>query len=169
MLGHDAGDALGSRTRPHPESVIQTATGRVVALKVHRCRWSGAYPENSLPAIDECYREAVARVEIDVCMLRDADFLVVHDLDLDGATTESGPVAALTRHAAQSLRLRHDGHVSAERPPLFSEVVALIRAQPFLTLMELDLKELRPMPWPRVEVAIGAARQTITFCRGFRR
>ena len=151
MLGHDAGDALGSRTRPHPESVIQTATGRVVALKVHRCRWSGAYPENSLPAIAECYREAVARVEIDVCMLRDADFLVVHDLDLDGATTESGPVAALTRHAAHSLRLRHDGHASAERPPLFSEVVALIRAQPFPTLMELDLKELRPMPWPRVE------------------
>ena len=76
MLGHNPGDALGSRTRPHPESVIQTATGRVVALKVHRCRWSGAYPENSLPAIAECYREAVARVEIDVCMLRDADFLV---------------------------------------------------------------------------------------------
>src|ERR687886_2290747 len=105
MLGHDPGDALGSRTRPHPESVIQTATGRVVALKVHRCRWSGAYPENSLSAIAECYREAVARVEIDVCMLRDADFLVVHELELRDSTNGHGPVAEVARADVASLRL----------------------------------------------------------------
>jgi len=46
-----------------------------------------AYPANSLPAIEECYRAAVARVEIDASMLRDADFLVVHDLTLDDSTT----------------------------------------------------------------------------------
>ena len=40
----------------HPDSVIRTASGREVQLKVHRCLWSGAYPENSLSAIAECCR-----------------------------------------------------------------------------------------------------------------
>jgi glycerophosphoryl diester phosphodiesterase len=123
----------------------------MVALKVHCCLWSGLYPENSLPAIEECYREAVARVEIDLCLLRDADLLVVHDLELDRSTNGVGPVADVTRQEAQRLRLRWEGRLTAERPPLLSEVVALIRQQPYPSLMELDLKNLQPLPWPRVE------------------
>lgn len=68
---------------PHPESVIRTATGRVVPLKAHRCIWSGAYPENSLPAIAECHCATVARAEIDLQMPRDADFLVFHDSEVE--------------------------------------------------------------------------------------
>ena len=137
-------------TTPHPQSIIQT-DDRVVQLKVHRALWSGAYPENSLAAIEECYRADVARLEIDVCMLADADFLVVHDLHLDDATDGTGLVRNKTAREAAALRLVHDGHVSAERPPLLSEVVALIAAQRAGSLIELDLKEMEPMPWPRVE------------------
>ncbi|MCZ7568034.1 MAG: glycerophosphodiester phosphodiesterase family protein [Ardenticatenaceae bacterium] len=137
--------------RPHPESVIRTTGGRIVDLKVHRCLWSGTYPENSLPAIEECYREAVARVEIDVCMLRDADFLVIHDLERGDSTNGSGPVGDRTRREAQSLRILWDDRLSTERPPLFSEMAGLIREQASPTLMELDLQEVRPIPWPRVE------------------
>lgn len=136
---------------PHPESIIYTATGHRVDLKVHRGLWSGSHPENSLPAIEECYRVGVSRLEIDVCMLRDADFLVVHDLHVDDATTGTGPVVEHTRHAAAALRLMHNGQPSSERPPLLSEVVALIGAQSTGTLIELDLKELAPMPWQRVD------------------
>ncbi|MDB5056549.1 MAG: glycerophosphoryl diester phosphodiesterase [Chloroflexi bacterium] len=136
---------------PNPESVIRTAAGRVVQLKVHRGLWSGDYPENSLPAIEECYREAVARTEIDIHMLRDADFLVLHDPEVDASTTGTGAVADLTRQEAGSLRLRFGGGISAERPPLFSEVVALIAAQPYPTLVELDLPGFQPLPWPRAE------------------
>lgn len=137
--------------RPHPESIIRTATGREVQLKAHRCLWSGAYPENSLPAIEECYRAAVARAEIDLHMLRDADFLVLHDPRVDDATTGTGAVDALTRRETQSLRLLVKGSVSPERPPLFSEVVALIRDLPSPTLMELDLVTFQPLPWARAE------------------
>lgn len=136
---------------PHPESVIHTTTGHRVELKVHRGLWSGTYPENSLPAIEECYRAGVARLEIDVCMLHDVDFLVVHDLHVDHATNGTGAVAELTRKAAGALRLLHNGQPSTERPPLLSEVVELIGAQSTATLIELDLKELTPMPWQRVE------------------
>jgi glycerophosphoryl diester phosphodiesterase len=136
---------------PNPESVIRTAAGCEVQLKVHRGLWSGDFPENSLPAIEECYREAVARTEIDLHMLRDADFLVLHDPEVDGSTTGTGAVTDLTRQDSQSLRLRFDGGISVERPPLFSEVVALIGAQPYPTLLELDLPAFQPLPWPRAE------------------
>jgi glycerophosphoryl diester phosphodiesterase len=123
-----------------------------VEVKVHGCLWSGVYAENSLAAVEECYHAGVARAEIDLSMLQEADFLVIHDLLLDEATTGRGPVAQITRHAAQGLRLRgHDGLMTAERPALFSEVAALIREQRYPTRLELDLKDVRPLPWPRVE------------------
>jgi glycerophosphoryl diester phosphodiesterase len=140
--------------------VIRAAGGRAVALKVHQCNWSGRQPANSLPAILECYRARVARAEIDVAMLRDDDFLVVHDLDLAEATDGSGRVEETTRAAASRLRLRQGGTVTAERPPLLSEVVAAIAAEPFPTLLELDLKDWRPWPWPRVE-ALAASVQPV--------
>ena len=136
---------------PHPDSVIRTAQGRVVELKVHRGLWSGAHPENSLPAVEECYRERVARLEIDVCMLHDADFLVVHDLHLDEATDGTGLVSELTRDAAGAIRLLHNRRISSERPPLLSEVVAIIAANATATLIELDLKDVEPLPWARAE------------------
>jgi glycerophosphoryl diester phosphodiesterase len=136
---------------PHPESIIQMPDGRQVQLKAHRCLWSGRYPENSLPAIEECYREAVARVEIDVRPLADADFLVFHDPDVDALTDGSGPVRGFTRDAARSLRLRFAGSLSPERPPLFSEVVALIQEHDCPTVVELDVPDFHPLAWARVE------------------
>ena len=67
---------------PHPDSVLRYGvSGRQVQLKVHQCVWSGNYIPNSLAAVQECYRARVARAEIDIAMLADEDFLVVHDMD----------------------------------------------------------------------------------------
>lgn len=136
---------------PHPDSIIQAPSGRLVPLKVHRCRWSGTYPENSLPAIEECYRKGVARAEIDLHMLRDTDFLVLHDSTLDSSTTGTGLTASLSCNESQALRLRWNGRISPDRPPLFSEVVALIRDLPSPPLLELDYVPLEMLPWPRAE------------------
>lgn len=136
---------------PHPESLLRAPGGRTVELKVHRCNWSGDYPENSLAAIRECYRAKVARAEIDFGILADADFLVTHDEVLDDATTGTGPVSRATRAEAERLRFRWGGVVADDRPPLLSELVALIREEPGPTLLELDLMDWRPWPWPRVE------------------
>ncbi len=139
------------RLEPHPASVLAAPSGRRIELKVHRCLWSGQYPENSLAAIEECYRQRVARAEIDIAMLRDADFLVVHDVELEACTTGSGRVSDTTRAQASRLRLQIDGAVSEHSPPLLSEVVATIAAFEFPTLLELDLKDTEPWPWARVE------------------
>src|SRR3989475_5500857 len=84
--GRTVSDVSGA---PNPDSFLQT-DGRVVELKVHRCLWSGTYSENSLLAIDECARENVLRVEIDVQLLRDAEFVVFHDDRFDRVTDRRG-------------------------------------------------------------------------------
>jgi glycerophosphoryl diester phosphodiesterase len=141
-----------------------------VQFKVHQCRWSGQFIANSLPAILECYRERVARAEIDVAMLQDEDFLVVHDLNLAHATDGAGQVETTTRAQAAHLRLTdHAGTPTSERPALLSEVVEAIAAQPFPTLLELDLKDWKPWPWPRVEAlarVLQPVKDRVTFGGG---
>jgi len=154
---------------PHPESLICTPTGREVALKVHQCDWSGDFPPNSLEAILECYRVRVVRAEIDLAMLKDQDFLVVHDLDLAHATDGQGRAEEMTRAQAARLRLRHRGVRSEAHAALLSEVVAAVAAEPFPTLVELDLKDWKPWPWPRVhELAqlLQPIKDRITFGGG---
>ncbi|MDA0366749.1 MAG: glycerophosphodiester phosphodiesterase family protein [Chloroflexi bacterium] len=138
---------------PHAESVFRTASDREVQLKVHRALWSDDFPENSLAAIEECVRAPVARTEIDIAMLRDRDFLVLHDRELYPSTSGSGPVGALTRADVVGLRIRAErgGAVTEHRVPLFSEVAALVAAIPGPTLIELDMTDVDPLPWPRVE------------------
>lgn len=135
----------------NPQSVLRAGDGRLVEVKVHRCLWSGGYPENSLEAIEECYRERVAHAEIDLHMLADGDFIVLHDEVIDQSTTGSGRVHDLTRAAAARLRLRTGGTATACRPPLFSEVAAHIAGQPSATLLELDIPAFGPIPWARAE------------------
>jgi glycerophosphoryl diester phosphodiesterase len=137
---------------PHPLSVLPRSDGPPVQLKIHGCVWSGEHPENSLSAIRESLRAPVARAEIDINLLRDADFLVTHDTALDSATSGSGAVRLTTRAEAARLRCRWRGRVWDERPPLLSEVVALLCDEPSSpTLLELDAKDVEPWPWGRVE------------------
>ena len=145
----------------HPDSVVRVGE-RQVALKVHRCNWSRAHPENSLSALDECARERVLRVEIDVQMLRGSGWAVFHDDRFDKATTARGRVADAT--AVELSRARFRG--TNERVPLLSEALALVANAPFPRLIELDLKAGPPIPWPRVEElarSVEAVRDRIVF------
>lgn len=153
---------------PHPESVIRWA-GRDVQLKVHQCVWSGEYVANSLPAILDCYHAHVARAEIDIAMLRDEDFLIVHDRDLEISTDGKGCVDATSRVEAERLHLRQHGEQTSQRVATLSEVVSAIAAEPYPTLLELDLKDERLWPWPRVEElarTLQPVKHRITFGGG---
>ena len=136
---------------PHPDSVVCTQSGQALYPKAHRCSWSGTYRENSQAAIQECHRLRVARAEIDVSMLCDADFLVTHDSELERTTTGTGAAKNTTRRQAQELRIRWRDAVSDHRPPLLSDLVAAMSDWPPATLLELDVQDSLPWPWPRVE------------------
>jgi glycerophosphoryl diester phosphodiesterase len=115
-----------------------------VALKVHRCRWSGDHPDNSLAAINECMTVGVARAEFDLRLLRDCDFALVHD---DAVRRPDGSTAAASQvRAAELLAIPVDS-----RPALLSEAVSLLDVSPSGTLFEIDLKDESPWPWRRLE------------------
>ena len=131
---------------PNPDSFFRVGD-RVVELKVHRLLWSGDHPENSLSALAECARERVIRAEIDLAMLRDRDFALLHDDRLEERTTGRGQVSAAK--AADLGRVRFKG--TDERPALLSEFVAVLARAPYPRLVELDMKDQEPLPWARIE------------------
>lgn len=140
------------RGAPNPDSFFR-AGDRVVELKAHRCLWSGKFSENSPLAIEECARENVLRVEIDVQLLRDGEFLIFHDDRLDRVTDGRGLVREATASEATRPRLKDGSH-----PLLLSEAVALIAAHEYPRRIELDLKDLAPYAWPRVEALARAVQ-----------
>ncbi|OLC54202.1 MAG: hypothetical protein AUH85_12400 [Chloroflexi bacterium 13_1_40CM_4_68_4] len=144
---------------PNPDCFF-VAAGRRVELKVHRCLWSGAHPENSLSAIAECARERVVRVEIDVQMLREREWLVFHDERFDADTDSRGRVRDVTPARATRVRFKR----SDERLPLLSDVVALLAREEYPRIVELDLKDEAPLPWRRVEELarmVGPVRERV--------
>jgi glycerophosphoryl diester phosphodiesterase len=125
-----------------PRSQIDGPPGPVV-LKVHRCRWSGDHPDNSLAAIGECLAVGVGRAEFDLRMLCDADFALLHD---DAIRRPDGRAAASTVRAADLLATP-----AGSRPAVLSEAVSMLRDSPGATVFEIDLKDDFQWPWRRVE------------------
>jgi glycerophosphoryl diester phosphodiesterase len=80
-------------------------------------------------------------------MLRDGDFLVVHDLDLAHGTTGRGPAGAISRDAARTLRLVDEHGPTGNGVPLLTDVVELLARYDAPVVLELDLKD--DPPWPR--------------------
>ena len=112
--------------------------GRPLRLKAHMCRLDGARPPNSLSALRACLAAGVEALEVDLCALRDGQFLVAHGPELSESTTGRGPASALD--AAEAARLRIKGW--DEPPPLLSDLLA---AHDGRGQLQLDLKELAPL------------------------
>jgi len=136
---------------PHPDSVLPRPSGGTTLLKVHRAIWSGTLPANSLAAIAECCAAGVARAEIDVQPRRDGGFVVFHDDRLDRSTDGPGAVRELGDAELARVRLRWRGETTPHGLCDLGDALAAIAAAPYPTVFELDLKELEPWPWPRVE------------------
>jgi glycerophosphoryl diester phosphodiesterase len=134
-----------------PLALLRAPDGRQVELNVRGCVWSGAFPENSLAAIRKCLTAPVARAEVGFSMLRDGDFLLTHGTQLDSATTGTGPVRLATRADIGRLQCRWRGQVWEDHPPLLSDVVDVLRAQPSPTVLELELQDVEPWPYSRVD------------------
>jgi glycerophosphoryl diester phosphodiesterase len=137
---------------PHPDSFFRVGD-RTVELKVHRCLWSGSFSENSPLAIEECASERVMRTEIDIRVLRDGEFIVLHDDRFDRVTDASGLVREATAVEATRSRFKDGSH-----PLLFSDAVDLIAANEYPRRIELDLKDLAPYTRPQAEALARAVQ-----------
>jgi glycerophosphoryl diester phosphodiesterase len=104
------------------------------------------YPQNSLEAIRASLEAKAAFIEIDVTALKADDYLLVHDGVLEHETNGVGEVAATTTEQTQRLFIKtRSGEVTAVRPPLLSQVVALFEQYPGATRLQVDFKNVFPM------------------------
>ncbi len=101
---------------------------------------------NTLEAIENCLCASAPVIEIDICALAEADYLVLHNDTLDGETTGRGSIRQCTVEAAKPLKLAHHGAISSYRPPLLSEIVQLWQSTPHPaeTFLQLDFKDAIP-------------------------
>jgi glycerophosphoryl diester phosphodiesterase len=91
---------------------------------VHRTRWSGAHPDNSLAGLRECYAERVARAEIDF-RLADGELVVAHDAPRGGARLLLTDALEVVRTAPPGPTvLMLDAKDEAPSPPALVERIA---------------------------------------------
>ncbi|MEP7291345.1 MAG: glycerophosphodiester phosphodiesterase family protein [Chloroflexota bacterium] len=104
------------------------------------------HPPNSLEAIRASLEANAAFIEIDVTALAADDYLLVHDGVLEHETSGVGEVGATLPAETSSLLIKtRDGVVTAYRPPLLSEVVALFGDHPGRMRLQIDYKNVHPM------------------------
>lgn len=113
----------------------------------HMAALNRQYPPNSLEAIRACLDADAPFIEVDIVALADGDYLLVHDLTLEGETTGRGEVGVLAAAEADSLYLRErDGEPSPYHPARLREVVALFAQHANTTArLQLDFKNVLPL------------------------
>lgn len=112
-------------------------------LKWHRARRTVTDPEFTASRILEAMRVG-ASVEVDLVIHADGGFAILHDLELEHATTGTGLVRNTSAEALRSLNLRDPkGAPIAERVMLLEDLCALLADNPAHpdALLQLDFKE----------------------------
>ncbi len=103
-------------------------------------------PPNSLETIRASLAVQPSFIEVDVTALARDDYLLVHDPVLESETTGRGEVASCTPEQARELYIKHRGQVTPYRVPLLSDVVQLFLKSPGTTRLQLDFKNVYPLP-----------------------
>lgn len=107
-----------------------------VRLKWHRLRQSLHDPLFSPHVLHEGFRIG-ASMELDLRVRRDGGFVVLHDADLRGETTGTGPITSMTRDDLKAFMFKGE-----DRPLLFSEDLAALLADAHPdALLQFDMKD----------------------------
>ena len=100
-------------------------------------RWTDV-AENSLGGIKALIAHGTPIAEIDVAGLKDRTLITFHDGVWDDISTGSGPISTARKSDLQTILLKsRAGQLTAERPPLFSDVLAAAKDKIYL---EVDFK-----------------------------
>jgi len=112
-------------------------------LMIHHTARSGGhrYPDNSLPAVEHCLAAKARIIEVDISPLQAGDFLLIHDANLERATTGQGLVAECVPEQIGALHLVWNGKETSYAPALLSQTVALLAEHDHPVELQLDLKE----------------------------
>jgi len=124
--------ALGAAAQERAEFLLEQMlhNPQYVMLVAHRGDWRN-HPENSLPAIEECIRQGVDMVEIDLQRTKDGVLILMHDHTLDRTTNGHGRVDEHTYQEIAELRLKamHSACVTRNHVPTLQEALELCKGR----------------------------------------
>lgn len=111
-----------------------------ILLIHHAARRQHAHPPNSLAALQACLEAGAQAVEVDISLLADGQFSLLHGPFLERETTGSGPVNAHTTEQVRALHYIWQGEVTDAPVGLLSQVIDLLQQYPYPVELQLDLK-----------------------------
>lgn len=111
-----------------------------VLLIHHMANRDHTHPAGTLPALRACMEAGARVIEIDISLLADNQFALLHGPLLEHETTGSGPIRHHTIEQVRELRHLHQGKVTEVAVGLLSEAIELLRQYPGPAELQLDLK-----------------------------
>jgi len=100
-------------------------------------RWKDI-AENSIGGLQALIDHGTLMAEIDVAGLKDGTLITFHDGVWDEISTGKGPIASSRKEDLQTILLKsRAGKLTAERPPLFSDMLEIAKGQIYI---EVDFK-----------------------------
>ena len=94
--------------------------------------------ENSMGGLKALIEHGTLMAEIDVAGLKDGTLITFHDGVWDDISTGKGPIASSQKSDLEKILLKsRDGRLTAERPPLFADMLAAAKGKIYV---EVDFK-----------------------------
>jgi glycerophosphoryl diester phosphodiesterase len=111
-----------------------------ILLVHHAANRDHAHPPTSLPALQACLEAGARAVEVDISLMADGQFALLHGPMLERETTGSGPIAALTSEQVRALHYVRQGQPTQVPVGLLPDALDLLRRYPGTVELQLDLK-----------------------------
>ena len=111
-----------------------------ILLIHHSANRDHGQPGGSPPALQACLAAGARVVEVDISLLADGQFALLHGPLLERETTGSGPISALTGDQVRALHYTRQGQPSPVPVGLLPDALELLRRYPDCVELQLDLK-----------------------------
>jgi glycerophosphoryl diester phosphodiesterase len=111
-----------------------------ILLVHHSANRDHGHPPGSLPALQACLDAGALTVEVDISLLADGEFALLHGPTLERETTGSGPIAALTSAQVRALEYAREGKATGVPVGLLPQAIDLLARHSGQVELQLDLK-----------------------------
>lgn len=132
--------------------------GKFPVMVVAHRGFSGVAPENTLAAFKKAIEVGSDMIELDVCLSKDGEVVVIHDETLERTTSGKGRVIDLTLGELKKLDAGSKFHssFSGEKIPCLREVLEMAKGK---VLVNIELKKGDYGKWTIFDLADRALRE----------
>lgn len=113
----------------------------MTTLILHSANLDHKLPSGSLIALEESLKANIAHIEVDVIPLKDGDFALLHDPQLEHTANAKGSVSDFTAQELQAISYKN----SPFKLGTLSQAIRLLDYYPVSGFLQLDLKPYAPL------------------------